>query len=453
MKIIVGGAGSVGRSIIGYLSRGSNDIIVVDINQDRLNEIAREFDVQPVLGSISHPDIQEKIGANSADILISVTANDEVNLVACQVAYSLFNVPKRIARIDSEYFLNPMWNMLYIEKNLPIDLVISPDNEIAETILRVIDLPGTKEVYPLADKKVYLVSFKCNDNCQLYNYTIAEIYENFKDIKFRILQILRDGKNFYPKANEELKCGDEIYLLAQYDDIVSLMHSFGVEQKINENVVIFGGNSIAYDIAKSLEENDNISSCKIITNNPLAANKLADSLDKTIIIQGEMMSDVILKDAGIDTADITVAVTEQVKDNLLVSLLAKHNHICSTVSLVNSRAYDSLIDNIGDNIIIDRSSVTISKILQDIRKAGLTNAYSLGRGFGEIWEIKLKEDQPVTGKKLADLNIPDKCKIVAIIKGDEICFPQLEDTLDVTDVVIIFVSPLGIKKMEQIFGY
>ena len=135
MKIIVGGAGSVGRSIIGYLSRGSNDIIVVDINQERLNEIAREFDVQPVLGSISHPDIQEKIGANSADILISATANDEVNLVACQVAYSLFNVPKRIARIDSEYFLNPMWNMLYNEKSLPIDLVISPDNEIAEAIL------------------------------------------------------------------------------------------------------------------------------------------------------------------------------------------------------------------------------------------------------------------------------------------------------------------------------
>ncbi|MBQ7304170.1 MAG: Trk system potassium transporter TrkA, partial [Alphaproteobacteria bacterium] len=439
--------------IIGYLSRGSNDIIVVDINQERLNEIAREFDVQPVLGSISHPDIQEKIGANSADILISATANDEVNLVACQVAYSLFNVPKRIARIDSEYFLNPMWNMLYNEKSLPIDLVISPDNEIAEAILRVIDLPGTKEVYPLADKKVYLVSFKCNDNCQLYNYTIAEIYENFKDIKFKILQILRDGKNFYPKANEELKCGDEIYLLAQYDDIVSLMHSFGVEQKINENVVIFGGNSIAYDIAKSLEENDNILSCKIITNNQASANRLADSLDKAVIIQGEMMSDVILKDAGIDSADITVAVTEQDKDNLLVSLLAKHNHICSTVSLVNSRAYDSLIDNIGDNIIIDRSSVTISKILQDIRKAGLTNAYSLGRGFGEIWEIKLKEDQPVTGKKLADLNIPDKCKIVAVIKDDEICFPQMQDTLDVTDVVIIFVSPLGIKKMEQIFGY
>ena len=453
MKIIVGGAGSVGRSIIGYLSRGSNDIVVVDLNQDRLNEISREFDIQPVLGSISSPDVQEKIGAKDADILIAATSNDEVNLVACQVAYSLFNVPKRIARIGSKYFLNPMWNTLYNEKNLPIDLVISPDNEIAEAILRVIDLPGTKEVYPLADDKVYVVCFKCNKNCQLYNFTIADIYDNFKDIKFRILQILRDGQNFYPKPDEVLKCDDEIYLLAKKDDVFSLLHDFGAEQKINENIIIFGGNNISYDLAQSLEENENVLSCKIITNNPSSATFLAENLNKTVVIYGEMMSDVILKDVDIESADITVAVTEQDKDNLLVSLLAKHNNVCSTISLVNSRAYDSIIDNIGDNIIIDRSSVTISKILQDIRKTGLSNAYSLGRGFGELWEIKLKEEQPVTGKRVSDLNIPDKCKIISVIRQGELMFPKPEDFLLLDDIVIAFVVPLGIKKMEQIFGY
>ena len=453
MKIIVGGAGSVGRSIIGYLSRGSNDIVVVDTNQERLNEISREFDIQPVLGSISYPEVQEKIGADKADIFIAATSNDEVNLVACQVAYSLFNVPKRIARVDSDYFLNPMWNTLYNEKSLPIDLVISPDNEIAEAILRIIDIPGAKEVYPLADEKLLLVGFKCNKNCQLYNFRIADIYENFKETPFHILQIMRDGQNFYPKSDEVLKCDDEIYMLARRDDIISLMHDFGVEQKLNENIVIFGGNAIAYDLAKNLEENDNVLSCKIITNNSVAAARLADHLDKTVVINGEMMSDVILKDAGIDSADITVAVTEQDKDNLLVSLLAKHNHICSTISLVNSRAYDSLIDNIGDNIIVDRSAVTISKILQDIRKTGLSNAYSLGRGFGEIWEIKLKEDQPVTGKKISELLIPDKCRVAAVVRGDNVIFPTKDDVLESDDVVVIFVAPFSIKKMEQVFGY
>ena len=453
MKIIVGGAGSVGRSIIGYLSRGSNDIVVVDTNQERLNEISREFDVQPVLGSIAHPEIQEKIDASKADILIAATSNDEVNIVACQVAYSLFNVPKRIARIDSEHFLNPMWNTLYNEKNIPIDLVISPDHEIAEAILRIIDIPGTKEVYPLADEKLFLVNFKCNNNCQLYNFSIADIYDNFKDMKFRILQILRDGQNFYPKSEEVLKCGDEIYLIASRQNIFALLHDFGIEQKLNENIVIFGGNTITYNIAKNLEENDNIVSCKIITNNTKEAHHLAENLNKAVVIQGEMMSDIILKDAGIDSADITIAVTNQDKDNLLVSLLAKHNHICSTVSLVNSRAYSNLTDNIGDNIIIDRSSVTISKILQDIRKSGLSNAYSLGRGFGEIWETKLRENQPITGKKISDLNLPDKAKIIAIVRGSNIIFPMLEESLQTNDIVIAFVSPLGIKKMEQIFSY
>ncbi len=453
MKIIVGGAGSVGRSIIGYLSRGNNDIVVVDTDNERLNEISREFDVQPVVGSISHPEIQEKIGANKADILIAATDNDEVNMVACEVGYSLFNIPKRIARIDSEDFLSPAWNMLFNEKSLPVDLVISPDSDIAEAILRIIDIPGSQEVFPLADEQLYLVSFKCRDNCQLFNFSIAEIYENFKDIKFLILQILRDGQNFYPKSDESVRCGDDIYLLAAKEDLFDLMHAFGVDQKINERIVIFGGNTIAYNIAKTFDDNDNILSCKIITNDADAAQKLAEHLDKAAVIQGEMMSDIILKDAGIDNADMTIAVTMQDKDNLLASLLAKHNHICSTVSLVNSRAYDTLIDNIGDNIIIDRSAVTISKILQDIRRANLRNAYSMGRGFGEIWELKISEDSPLAGKKVSELALPERCRIAALLRPDETTFAPLNETIAEKDVLIVFVTPSGIKKTEQIFGY
>lgn len=453
MKIIVGGAGSVGRSIIGYLSRGNNDIVVVDTDAERLNEIAREFDVQPVAGSISHPDVQEKIGADKADILIAATDNDEVNMVACEVGYSLFNIPKRIARIDSEDFLSPVWNTLYNEKSLPIDLVISPDADIAEAVLRIVDFPGSQEVFPLADEKLYLIGFKCRENCQLFNFSIAEIYDNFKDIKFLILQILRDGQNFYPKPDESVRCGDEVYLLAAKNDLFDLLHAFGVDQKINERIVIFGGNTIAYDVAKTFEENDNILSCKIITNDTKAAQKLAENLSKSDVIQGEMMSDIILKDAGIDTADITIAVTSQDKDNLLASLLAKHNQVGSTISLVNSRAYDNLIDNIGDNIIVDRSSVTISKILQDIRKANLRNAYSLGRGFGEIWELKVGENTPLVGKKISELALPERCRIAALLREDEVFFAPQNETIAQNDVFIVFVTPTGIKKMEQIFSY
>ena len=169
MKILIGGAGNVGRSIVDYLSQANNDIIVTDTNKERLDELAKEFDVQTLQGSISHPGIMEKMGAKGADILIAVTDNDEVNLVACQVAHTLFQIPKKIARVDSEYFLNPLWNTLYSDKNLPVDLVISPDVEIAKAILNLIEIPGTTAVFPLVDEKLYLLYFKCSDKCPRIN--------------------------------------------------------------------------------------------------------------------------------------------------------------------------------------------------------------------------------------------------------------------------------------------
>ena len=452
MRIIVGGAGSVGRSIVDYLSRGNNDIVVVDINQDRLNEISKEFDVQPVLGSISYPDIQEKIGADKADILIAATDNDEVNMVACQVAYSLFNVPKKIARIDSEEFLSPVWNTLYNEKNLPIDLVISPDMEIAETVLRLINLPGSREVYPLADGKIKLVSFRCGEDCPLYNFKISEIYENFSDKTFVILQIVRNKQNFYPKPEENLKSGDEVYVLGSSDEIADLMGDFGVEQKTNENLVIFGSNNIAYDISQDLEENDNIISYKIVTGDNKQAQEMAEHFEKAEVIKGEMMSDVILTEAGIETADATIAVTPRDKDNLLVSMLSQKRGVLNTLALVNSRSYDNLIDNIGDNILIDRSSVTISEILQELRKARIKDAYSLGRGFGEVWEIGIDETSMHVGRKIGELELPQASQICALQHEDEISFPSLDTTLSAGDTLILYVSTKAIKKAERLFA-
>lgn len=452
MKIIVGGAGSVGRSIISYLSRSDNDIIVIDTNQEKLDEISKEFDVQPVLGSVSRPDILESIGAASADILIAATDNDEVNLVACQVAYTLFNVPKKIARVTSEYFLSPLWNTLYNEKNLPVDLVISPDQEIAHRILELLNVPGAKEVYSFAEENIQLICIKCFAESSVYQFKISELYENFKDINFSVVQILRDGVNFFPKPDEFIKKGDEVYVLALKEDISKIFHIFNIVQKNSENIVIFGGNPISYDIARHLEENDNMSSIKIVTNDINAAHKLSENLNRSVVIYGEMMSDVILNDANLSQADTTIAVTSLDKDNLLLSLLAQYNGVNATISLVNSRIYDNLTNQISDNVIIDRSTVTISKILQDIRKVRLLNAYSLGRGFSEIWELKLKEDSMLEGKKLENLTLPDRCKIVGIERGKKLFFPTVETTLELDDVLLIVVAPNSIQKVETIFA-
>ena len=452
MKIIVGGAGSVGRSIISYLSRADNDIVVIDTNQERLDEISKEFDVQPVLGSVSRPDIQESVGAENADILIAATDNDEVNLVACQVAYTLFNVKKKIARIDSEYFLSPLWNMLYNDKSLPVDLVISPDQSIAQNILNIVSIPGTREVYPFEDGKIVLIAFKCAEKCPLYQFNISELYQNFADLHFSIVQIMRDGVFFYPKEDETIRPTDEIYLLTFKIEAAKILKAFDVAEMPYENVVLFGGNAISSSLASQMENDDNITSLKIITNQYNLAQKMSEDLNKAILIYGEMMSDVILSDAHLERADITISVTSQDKDNLLLSLLAKSSNVKTTLSLVNSQMYDNLTNKIQDNIIIDRSTITISKILQDIRHVNLLNAYSLGRGFAEIWELKLKTDTMLEGKKISEIVLPEKCKILAVLRKNELIFELKDTTIELDDILFIIVSPNGIKRTETVLS-
>lgn len=449
MKIIVGGAGSVGRSIISYLSRADNDIVVIDISQERLDEISKEFDVQPVLGSVSRPDILEKVGAEGADILIAATNNDEVNLVACQVAYTLFKIKKKIARVDSEYFLSPLWNTLYNDKNLPVDLVISPDQEISSRILELLSVPGAKEAYSFADGDIELVCIKCFNECALYQQTISEIYQNYENLHFSIVQIVRDGVHFFAKDDEKVCANDEVYVLAPKEEMPAVMRAFNVLRRMAENVVIFGGNAISYDTARRLEENENLNTLKVVTNDINGARRMSDELNSVTVIYGEMMSDVILSDAKLYQADTTISVTSLDKDNLLLSLLAQYNGVTSTISLVNSRVYDNLTNHISDNIIVDRSTVTISKILRDIRHVNLLNAYPLGRGFAEIWELKLKEDSLLEGKKTSEIMLPEKCKIVGIERNKKLIFPSEDTTLELGDVLIIIVAPNGISKAER----
>ena len=448
MKILIGGAGNVGRSIVDYLSQADNDIIVVDTDREKLDNIAKEFDVQTILGSISHPGVQEKIGAKDADILIAVTNDDEVNLVACQVAYSLFQVPKKIARVESEYFLNPLWNTLYSDRNLPVDLVISPDIEIAKNILNLLEFPGTTAVFPLVDSKLYLIGFKCDNACPLINPEINEIRQYYNS---PVIHIIRDDKSFFAKPNETIHANDEIFVLVEKDNVFDTLHDFGISIKPFENLVIFGGNAISYCIASSIEKDDTITNCKIVEDDKEIAQDLAENLNDVQIIKGEMMSDVILDEVQIKDADISVAITENDKDNLLASMVARKSGVPYTVSLVNSRAYDNLIDNGGENVIIERSLITTSAMLQDLRKAKINDAYCLRRGMGEVWEVRIDKDSLNTGKTIQELNLPDKCKVSAIYRNDEIIYNISDIIIEEGDILILFVSSQAMRKAEEIF--
>ena len=453
MKIVVGGASSVGKSIVGYLSLGNNDIVVVDENSAKLDEIAKEYDVQPVLGSISHPDIQESIGMKNMDMLIAVTDSDEINMIACQVAYTLFNVPRKIARVDSQYFLNPLWNTLYNEKSLPIDLVITPDVEIGKFIASLYNLPGSSAVFPFLKNKINVFAFRLRDtDIPFIKFSLNHINQKLKDSNAKIVLIMRGNRRIIPN-NEEvyLQRNDLIYVSCYSDKNTEIMRLFGVDHNPYEKTVIFGANTISYYLASQIEKDENAANCCIIEDDAVKAAKMAEKLNNTAVISGEMMSDVILQDAGFARADVSIAVTDKDKDNLLISLLAAKNKETQALSLVNSKDYNQLAFNSRNNVIIDRSVITISAILHYLRKARINEAYSVGRGVGEFWEIRLGEDSVNLGKSIKELKIPEDSSVMLIARNDTLIYDLDKQRLEPNDKILLFVAPSDIRDIERIF--
>lgn len=455
MKIVVGGASNVGKSIVGYLSMGNNDIIVVDEDSSKLDELAKEYDIQPVLGSISHPEVQENIGMQNMDMLIAVTENDEINMVACQVAYTLFNVPRKIARVDSKYFLNPLWNTLYNEKSLPIDLVITPDVEIGKFIENLLDLPGTTAVYPFLNNRANIFTFRHQDtDTPFMKFSLNHINHKLADYSAHIVLIIRGGRRIIPLKDEDiyLQRNDLIYVCCEPEKNIDIMRLFGVDHNPYEKVIIFGANPTSYYLATTIEKKDNVENCCIVEQDALKASKMAEMLNTTSVISGEMMSDVILQDVGFSSADASIAVTERDKDNLLISLLASKNKDTQAFSLVNSKDYNVLALNIKNNVIIDRSTITISAILRYLRKARIYEAYSLGNNVGEIWEIDLGSDSINLGHKIGDLNIAkDSAAIMVFNENKGLIFDLGRYVLQPHDKLLIFVAPQDIRRIENIF--
>lgn len=453
MKIVIGGASSVGKSLVGYLSLGSNDIVVVDEDAAKLDEIAKEYDIQPVTGSISNPDIQEAVGMKKADMMIAVTENDEVNLVACQVAYTLFGVPRKIARVDSQYFLNPLWNKLYNEKSLPVDLVITPDIEIASFLVGLFKLPGSMAVYPFLNKELNIFNFRQKDtDIPFMKFSLNHINSKLAELSAAVVMILRGNHRIL--AYEEdvyLQRNDIIYIACSPERNIDVMRLFGVDHNPYEKAVIFGANAISRYLAAQLEDDENIISCSIVENDMQKAHRLAEKLNKATVIAGEMMSDRILEDAGFATADVSVAVTEKDKDNLLISLLASKNKDTQAVSLINSREYNLLATNIRNNTIIDCSVITVSGILQYLRRARINEAYALGREMGELWEIRLGEDSSNVGQTIKELGLPENSAVLAIASGENFIYNPTDYELKEQDRLIVYVSPADIRNVEQVF--
>lgn len=452
MKIIVCGGGSVGKSIVSYLVKGNNDVIVIDRNQARLDELAKEYDVLPVLGDASHPDVLERAGIKNADIILAVTDVDEVNMVICQVAHTLFGVSRKIARIDNEVFLDPVWGVLFNETAIPIDLMISPDIEIAENILRILKFPGCNDILPILDEEAFILTLKISENCPLTDVPVMQLSRGEDSPDMAVVNILRGNKCFLPRWEDKLCVGDEINLLVRKDDVYNTIAAFGLEKPTNERLIIFGGNQIASYLGAQIERDDSVNSCKIIEDDIENARRLAKNLGHVIVVHGEMMSDVILSEADINHADASIAVTANDKDNLLASLLSSKRGVGIPMAVVNTPSYSSLMDDIGNSVLVDRASITISGILKEIRKTKMTDAYALSRGNAEIWEIHIDDDNGLSGRKISTIDLPEESKIIALKRGSELIFCNDGTVLQKDDEIIFYVGSSSIRRAEKIFA-
>lgn len=450
MKIIVCGAGNLGKSVVSYLVKGNNDITVIDDNARDLDELSKEFDILPVQGKPSHPDILEKAGAKNCDMILAVTEVDEVNMMVCQLAYSLFEIPKKIASVNSKTFIDPLWGMLYNDNHLPIDLLISPDIDIAANILKILQYPGCAGILPVLDEAYYIVTLNLKENCPLLNIPLAQINRQ-DDLNVGFINIIRNDVSFLPDMYEVLKSNDEINILVKADEIYNTISAFGLEKPANERLVIFGGNEISEFIGDRVERDDSIVSCRLIEEDIDKARRMARNLNHVVVIHGEMMSDVILQEADIQHADAVIALTDNDKDNLLASLLASKNGVGTTISVINTPSYNNLMFNITDNILVDRSAITISRVLKEIRKAKIREAYSVAREMGEIWEICLEEENICRDKKVGELNLPKTCRVFALLRGEELIYSDPTTKLECGDLLLVYVDSAAVKQAEEIF--
>ena len=452
MKIIVCGAGSVGKGIVSYLVKGNNDIYVIDKDQKHLDELSNEFDVMPILGEASYPTVLERAGASDCDLILAVTDIDEVNMVICQIAHTLFNIPRKIARINNKVFLDPLWAILYNDKNIPIDQTISPDMEIAQNILRILKYPGSSGVLPILNNTGSILTLKIEAGCPLINIPLLQMPRQDTELNVAFINIIRNGECFIPETYDCIETGDEITVYTPQENIEKTIRSFGLEKPVNERLLIFGGNAIAQYLGQEIENDDNISSCKIIEEDIDLAKRIALDLNHVVVIQGEMMSDLILNEADITHADASIALTENDKDNLLISLIAAKSGVSSAISVINTPSYNELVSNMSNSILLDRGSVTISSLLKEIRKVNMQEAYSISRGQGEIWVVKLNDMSIAIGKKIGELNLPKQSKIFALKKEEEIIYPDPSTKLHSGDTILLYVDSGVVKQVEKIFS-
>ncbi|MCJ8322359.1 MAG: Trk system potassium transporter TrkA [Rhizobiales bacterium] len=451
MKIVICGAGQVGFGIAEVLSREQNDVTVIDRNPVLVKAISDQLDVQTVIGHGAHPEVLKQAGCDIADMIIGVTLYDEVNMAACQVAHSIFNVPTKVARIRSQAYLDKQWGDLFSRDHSPIDVIISPEIEVGETVVTRLSLPGAFEMVGFVEDKIALVGINCDENCPIIDTPIKQLTELFPDLFSVIVAIERQGELIVVNSSEMLVEGDNVYLIADYSQVSRLLGIFGKNTETTNHVVIAGGGNIGLYVAKRLESLNRSVKVKIIENQHERAEFIADELSNTLVLHGSALDAEILREAGVAHAGTFVSLTNNDQVNMLASVMAKNEGATTTACLLSSDKYTSLIPSLGIDAYINPKSTTISKILQYVRRGRIRGVHSILNGQGEIIEAEALSTSPLVKKPLRDVHLPDGVRLGAIVRGDKIIMPNGGSIIQAGDRVVMFAKAGAVKQVEQLF--
>ncbi len=458
MNIIICGAGRVGFTIAKLLSEQGHSITVVDQSSEDIQKINDALDVKAIVGKGTYPSILEKANASDADMIIAVTRNDEINMLICQIAYSIFDIQKKIARIRSQDYLNPRFTRVYNKENLPIDVIISPEIEIAKSIQRKLEAPGALDSVPFCDNKIRLLEILIKDNCKLIDYKLNELTKKHPQLDANIIAIIRNDKTFIPKKTDQIKCDDKIYVIINSSQMADTLHAFGHEEKISKKILIIGGGNIGFNLAKNLEESLDTVRVKIVEKDKERAEYLANNLNNTIIINGDGLDEDALAEANLGEAETVLALTNDDEDNLMVSILVekfakdqKEIDDKRTMALINKPNYSLLQSSLKIDDLIDPRMNTVSSILKHIHKGTIENAYSISNGEYEVIEAEIIETSELINKEIKNSNLPDEIRIGAVLRDKKVIIPRSDFIFQKDDSVIFIAKNDSISIVENLF--
>ncbi len=451
MKVIICGAGQVGWQIARHLSGEKNDVTVVDSNADLVRRASETLDVHGVAGFASYPDVLEKAGARDADMIIAATHSDEVNMVTCQVAHSIFSVPRKIARLRSQSYLDAIYSDLYRRDHLPIDVVISPEREVAEAALQRLAAPAAFDTESFMNGRAQLLGIALTEECPVLMTPLRQLNELFPTLRAIVVGVRRDeGKLFAPSPMDILMAGDRIYVFTHIEDVNRTLEVFGKRTKKQERLIIIGGGNVGLAVARALEARTDRIRAKIIERSRSRAEFAADNLTRTIVLNGDGMDMDILAEAAIERADAVLAVTDDDKTNLLAAVRAKQAGCPMAIALVNDPTLAPLMGALDIDAYINPRATTVSSILRHIRHGKVRAVYSIGDAEAELVEAQVLATSPLAGKLVRDVDFPEGVLVGAVMKGDRVMKPAGDLRIEAGDVIALFTMAGDRPEVERL---